>query len=115
FHRGWGIAGVPGRQGAAGCGGAERAFGGSPLMLKTPIVAGNWTMHMGPSEVEPFFAAFLAAYPESGDRSIAFFPPAVSLAAARTALAGRGDVSFGVQNIYWEPKGAFTGETSAAM
>jgi triosephosphate isomerase len=44
-----------------------------------------------------------------------FFPPAVSLAAARSAVEGRSDIDFGVQNIYWEPKGAFTGETSAEM
>lgn len=84
-------------------------------MLKRPIFAGNWKMHMGPSEVEAFFASFLSACPPSEARSIAFFPPAVSLATARGAIGGRSDVSLGVQNIYWEAKGAFTGETSAAM
>jgi triosephosphate isomerase (TIM) len=84
-------------------------------MLKPPIFAGNWKMHMGPSEAEAFFASFLTAAPISAERSIAFFPPAVSLAAARTAVRGRTDISLGVQNIHWEAKGAFTGETSAAM
>ena len=84
-------------------------------MLKTPIFAGNWKMHMGPSEVEPFFASFLSACPPSAERSIVFFPPALSLAAARGAAGARSDVSLGVQNVYWEPKGAFTGELSAPM
>jgi triosephosphate isomerase (TIM) len=85
------------------------------LMLKTPIFAGNWKMHMGPSEAEAFFAAFLPACPPSSDRSVLLFPSTVSLAAARSAVQGRADIRLGVQNIYWEPKGAFTGETSAAM
>src|SRR5690606_32072190 len=88
---------------------------GGRLMLRTPIFAGNWKMHMGPSEAAEFFAAFLPALSAGGSGSIAFFPPAISLAAARAALAGRSDISLGVQNIHWEAKGAFTGETSASM
>ena len=84
-------------------------------MLRKPIFAGNWKMHMGPSEAAAFFGDFLRACPASSSRSIAFFPPAVSLAAARAAVEGRADVSLGVQNIYWEAKGAFTGETSAPL
>lgn len=44
-----------------------------------------------------------------------FFPPAISLGAARDALGGRRDILLGVQNIHWESQGAFTGETSAPM
>ena len=84
-------------------------------MLTRPIFAGNWKMHMAPGEAEQFFAAFLAECGESAARSIVFFPPAVTLTAARSAAAGRSDIRFGVQNIFWEPKGAFTGETSAEM
>ena len=42
-------------------------------------------------------------------------PPAVSLAVVADALDGRRDVLLGIQNIFWEKDGAFTGETSAAM
>jgi triosephosphate isomerase (TIM) len=84
-------------------------------MPTKPIFAGNWKMHLGPTEAERFFAAFLPACPHSENRSIAFFPAAVSLAPARAAVAGRGDISLGVQNLYWEAKGAFTGEISASM
>ena len=38
-----------------------------------------------------------------------------SAADKKQAVAGRSDIHLGVQNIYWEPKGAFTGETSAEM
>jgi triosephosphate isomerase len=44
-----------------------------------------------------------------------FFPPAVSLEAAAEAVRGRPDIVVGVQDIYWEPKGAFTGAVSAPL
>lgn len=81
----------------------------------TPFIAGNWKMHLGPDEATEFFNRFFEAYSPSADRTIAFFPPAVSLAAARTAAAARDDIEFGVQNVYWEEKGAYTGEISAKL
>ena len=49
-------------------------------------------------------------------RELWFFPPAVSLAAARRGRAARGRTSrVGAQNVHWEPKGAFTGEISIPL
>lgn len=84
-------------------------------MAATPIFAGNWKMHMAPGEAESFLADFLSRCSPSAERAVIFFPPAISLTAARGAAAGRSDIEFGVQNVYWEAKGAFTGETSAPM
>jgi triosephosphate isomerase (TIM) len=83
--------------------------------MQRPILAANWKMNHGPSEARAFMAAFLAAYSPKSDRTIALFPPALSLAVVRDALASRKDVLLGVQNIHQEPKGAFTGENSASM
>lgn len=83
--------------------------------LRTPVIAGNWKMHKGPSETREFFRDFTARYAPRDDRTVIFFPPAISLAAAADALAGRDDLGLGVQNIHWEPQGAFTGETSIPM
>ena len=83
--------------------------------MQRPVLAANWKMNHGPTEARAFMAAFLAAYSPRQDRTIAIFPPALSLATVRSALAGRGDIQLGVQNIHSEPKGAFTGENSAAM
>src|SRR5205807_1811548 len=47
--------------------------------------------------------------------TVIFFPPALSLSAVTHALASRGDIGIGVQNIWTEDKGAFTGESSAPM
>jgi triosephosphate isomerase (TIM) len=83
--------------------------------LPRPVLAGNWKMHKDPAETRDFFGAFLEQYASRDDRSVIFFPPALSLAAAADALRGRDDVSLGVQNIFWEAHGAFTGEISAPL
>ena len=79
-----------------------------------PVVAGNWKMHQSPSETRAFFDAFAPRAAPPGPQ-VLVFPPAVSVEAAVHAVADRPHVDVGVQNIHWEEKGAFTGETSAAM
>lgn len=83
--------------------------------MRRPVFAANWKMNHGPTEARAFMAAFLAAYTPRNDRTVAIFPPALSLATVRNSLAGRTDIQLGVQNIHTEPKGAFTGENSAPM
>ncbi|HUF70426.1 MAG TPA: triose-phosphate isomerase [Longimicrobiales bacterium] len=80
-----------------------------------PVLAGNWKMHMGPAEAHAFLAEFAARSPAASNRRVWFFPPAVSIAAALDATTERTDLLIGIQNIHWEPKGAFTGEISAPM
>lgn len=83
-------------------------------MSPRTVVAGNWKMHNGPSATREFFEAFR---PEvgAGGPELLVFPPAVSLAAARESRPGTPPVALGVQNVHWEPEGAFTGEISAPM
>ena len=80
-----------------------------------PVLAGNWKMNHGPAETARFFESFLALHEPRDDRSVVFFPPALSFAAAREAVRARPDVRLGVQNVHWEKGGAFTGELSVAM
>ena len=79
------------------------------------LFAANWKMHLGPAAAQDYLRAFLAAYPGLAEHQVWFFPPAVSLASVAEAIRGRPDLATGAQNIYWEPKGAFTGEMSVAM
>lgn len=72
-------------------------------------------MNNGPTAAKKFMDTFLAAYGSHDDRTVIIFAPAVSLSAVANTLGSRRDVMAGVQNIYWAEKGAFTGETSAAM
>jgi len=84
-------------------------------MLRKPIFAANWKMNHGPSDAKAFLRTFLVHYARRADRTVAFFPPALTLHAVTDALRERPDVLVGVQNIHWEPKGAFTGELSAPI
>jgi len=83
--------------------------------MRPLIFAANWKMHLGPSGTTAFAREFLAGYRAGPGREVWFFAPAVSVAAAGAALGGAAGVRVGIQNVHWEPKGAFTGETSVAM
>lgn len=83
--------------------------------MRPLIFAANWKMHHAPAAATAFAARFLSLTEPLPYRTLWFFPPAVSLDALVLATGGRPDVNVGAQNIYWEPKGAFTGEVSATM
>jgi triosephosphate isomerase len=78
-------------------------------------MAANWKMNNGPTEARAFIAAFTARWTPHEDRTVIFFPPALTLTTVVHAIGGRGDLNVGVQNIWTEDKGAFTGENSASM
>ena len=80
-----------------------------------PVLAGNWKMNQGPTAANAFLDVFLAAHAPRTDRTVILFPPALTLAAVRSRLAERPDIRVGVQNVYTEDKGAFTGESSALI
>ena len=84
-------------------------------MLRKPVFAANWKMNHGPTDAKAFLRTFLVHYARRADRTVAFFPPALTLHAVTEALRDRSDILVGVQNIHWEPKGAFTGELSAPI
>jgi len=83
--------------------------------MKRLVFAANWKMNHGPTDAEAFMRSFLAHYPRRPDRTVLFFPPALTFATVQSAARGRSDIVLGVQNIHWEPKGAFTGEISAPI
>jgi triosephosphate isomerase (TIM) len=83
--------------------------------LRTPILAANWKMNLGPTAASAFFESFLSRYAARNDRTVILFPSAIAFTTARHAAEARPDIQFGVQNIHSAEKGAFTGETSAAM
>lgn len=83
--------------------------------MHKPVFAANWKMNHGPSEARDFMSSFLTSYDARVDRTIIIIPPALTLAAVRQALGPRSDILLGVQNVHVEPKGAFTGENSAAI
>lgn len=83
--------------------------------LARPLFFANWKMNHGPTDARAYMAAFLRVFSPHDDRTVALFPPALSLSAVRDARADRTDILLGVQNIHSQQKGAFTGENSAPM
>jgi len=83
--------------------------------LRPRVIAANWKMNHGPTAARGFMQSFAARYTPLPDRDVLIFPPALSLAAAIAGAGARPPVRFGVQNVYWADKGAFTGESSAPM
>jgi triosephosphate isomerase len=79
------------------------------------LFCANWKMHLGPSEARDFAERFLGCYGPREDRDTWFFPSAVSVEATAQAFAGVPGSRIGVQDLYWEPKGAFTGATSVGL
>ncbi len=81
---------------------------------RTPLVAGNWKMHLDRGAAVELALAVGAHGGGGVERAI--FPAFVHLDAVCSALRGAGiDLAVGGQDLWTEPEGAFTGEVSAAM
>lgn len=83
--------------------------------MRPLVFAGNWKMNVGPVEAREYLRAFFAAGEMPHERSVWFFPPAVSIEAVAQGAAGHRNILVGAQDIYWEPKGAFTGAVSGPL
>ena len=83
--------------------------------MRALLFAANWKMNLGPRDALEYLATFRHAYAPLPNRLVWFFPPAVSLEAVAEGLQHREDLAAGAQDIYWEPKGAFTGAVSGPL
>jgi triosephosphate isomerase (TIM) len=81
---------------------------------KAPFVAGNWKMHATRAEARALVAEVVKAAPGVEPARFVVLPPFTALVETAGAASGS-SVGVGGQNLYWEPKGAFTGEISGAM
>ncbi len=84
-------------------------------MSRRPVISGNWKMNMSPPEAKAFFEGFHPSFPAGDAPELLFFPPSLSVAETLRSRPEDPEVAVGVQNIYWEDSGAFTGEVSAPM
>jgi triosephosphate isomerase len=71
-------------------------------------------MNLGPSEARDFVESILTPLAAIDSVERVLCPPAISIAVVHEMVSGSG-VEVGAQNMYVEPKGAFTGETSPTM
>jgi len=77
------------------------------------LIAGNWKMNGMLAEAKQFVTE-LAENPAPEHIEVALMPPFTLLYPLSEALDQKG-VRLGAQNVYYEPKGAFTGSISPMM
>jgi len=82
--------------------------------MRRPFVAGNWKMNMERASAAALAKAVAEGAGNYPQVDIAVCPPFVYLEIVAKAIAGS-PVMLGAQNLYPEPKGAFTGEISGPM
>jgi triosephosphate isomerase len=82
--------------------------------MRTPIIAGNWKMNKTVSEAVAFVRELHGNLNESPVVDAVVCPPAIALPAVAKELVGS-PITVGAQNMYFEEKGAYTGELAPAM
>jgi triosephosphate isomerase (TIM) len=82
-------------------------------MSRRKLIAGNWKLHNGIADALALAEAVRAAS-TSATCEVVIAPVFTAVHAVAQKLAGS-HVGVSGQDVYWEAKGAFTGEVSAAM
>ena len=81
--------------------------------MRKKIIAGNWKMNMTPSEAVAL-VNMLKPLVVNPDVDVVFCVPAIDIVPCMEAAKGT-NINIGAENLYFEEKGAFTGEISPAM
>ena len=82
-------------------------------MSRRKIIAGNWKMNMTPSEAVALVET-LKPLVQTDEADVVFCVPAIDLIPVIEAVKGT-NIEVGAENMYYEEKGAFTGELSPNM
>ena len=83
-------------------------------MTRTPFIAGNWKMNTTIEDAINLIKTMQPGLEKVRGVEKVLCPPFVSLVAARAIVKGS-TVKLGAQNVFYEEKGAFTGEISPLM
>ena len=82
--------------------------------MRRTIIAGNWKMNKTVNESISLVKELKKLVKGVGDREIIVCPPFTSLSAVGAEIKGS-NIKLGAQDMYFENKGAFTGEISPLM
>ncbi len=82
--------------------------------MRRPIIAANWKMHMTLDEAAVLVQGIVEGCGDMDDVDIVLAPPFTALSKVREEIRDT-PITLGAQNLYWEEKGAFTGEVSPLM
>jgi len=83
-------------------------------MKRTPLIAGNWKMHLTIQEAVALAKEVAKSSQRLEDREVMIAPAATSLAAVAEAVRESPVIVAG-QNVAWKQQGAYTGEISPLM
>lgn len=79
--------------------------------MRTPMIAGNWKMHLTTREAETLAAAIKDGIDSNLKREVLIAPSFTNLQVVKKTISGS-KILLSAQNMCWEEKGAFTGEVS---
>ncbi|NLH38581.1 MAG: triose-phosphate isomerase [Elusimicrobia bacterium] len=79
--------------------------------MRTPMIAGNWKMHLTTFEAMELAAAIKNGISTDLNREVLIAPSFTNLQVVKKAISGS-KILLSAQNMCWEEKGAFTGEVS---
>ena len=82
--------------------------------MRRPLMAGNWKMNKTIDEAITMVKALKTAVADVKDVEILVCPTYTALYAVFKEIKGS-NINLGCQNLFWEAKGAFTGEISPSM
>ena len=82
-------------------------------MSRKKIIAGNWKMNMTPTEAVQLVET-LKPLVVNEDVDVVFCVPAIDIIPVVEACKGT-NIQVGAENMYFEDKGAYTGEIAPAM
>jgi triosephosphate isomerase len=82
--------------------------------MRTPMIAGNWKMNATVVEAKALVSGMLGSLDTITGVDKVLCPPFTALTAVGEVLTGT-SVKLGAQNLYFEEKGAYTGEISPLM
>ena len=82
--------------------------------MRTRLIIGNWKMHKTASEAATFVHRLLDLITPLEEIEVVLAPPFTALQAVAQACRSR-PLGLGAQNLFWEDRGAYTGEVSAPM
>jgi triosephosphate isomerase len=82
--------------------------------MRVPLVAGNWKLNKTTTEAYKLVSELIPGLRSIQGIEKLLCPPFTALMAVSRLIKDT-DIHLGAQNMYWEEKGAYTGEISARM
>ena len=85
------------------------------LSARKTMIAGNWKLNKTIREAIELVTLLKREIGELQNVDVVVCPPYTALSDVSEILSESSDIQLGAQDLYWEEKGAFTGEISGSM